>query len=82
MTSGLFLIFYKLGSYIKLVARCLPDGCPLPDVYIYFAPDMINVWGTVSTYIHSLCPRMFFLNNGLDSIQRTIFLSDYIRFIC
>ena len=30
-----------------------PDtGCPVPDVYIYYASDMINVLNTVSTFIH------------------------------
>ena len=30
-----------------------PDtGCPVPDVYIYYVPGIINVWDTVSTYIH------------------------------
>ena len=35
-----------------------PDtGCPVPDVYIYYVPDIINVWNTVSTLIH--LPWMF-----------------------
>ena len=30
-----------------------PDtGCPVLDVYIYYVFDMINVWDTVSTFIH------------------------------
>ena len=30
-----------------------PDtGCPVPDVYIYGVPDMINVWDTASTFTH------------------------------
>ena len=35
-----------------------PDtGCPVLDVYIYYVSDMINVWDTVSTFIHP--PWMF-----------------------
>ena len=35
-----------------------PDiGCPVPDVYIYYVSDMINVRDTVSTFIH--LPGMF-----------------------
>ena len=29
-------------------------GCPLPDVYIYYVSGMINVWETISTFIHPL----------------------------
>ena len=30
-----------------------PDtGCPVPDIYIYCMPDMINVWDTVTSFIH------------------------------
>ena len=32
-----------------------PDtSFPVPDVYIYYVPDMINVWDTVSTFIKVL----------------------------
>ena len=35
-----------------------PDtGCPEPEVYICYVPDMINVLDTGSTFIH--LPRMF-----------------------
>ena len=32
---------------------CLPfpdTGCALQDVYIYYVPDMFDVWGTVSIF--------------------------------
>ena len=32
-------------------------GCPVPDVYIYYVSDMINVHDTVSKFIHH--PKMF-----------------------
>ena len=36
----------------------IPDPvCPVPDVYIYYVPDIINVWDTVPTFIH--LPWMF-----------------------
>ena len=35
-----------------------PDtGCPVSDVYFYYVSDTINVWDTVSLFIH--LPRMF-----------------------
>ena len=41
----------------------LHTGGPVPDIYIYHVSDMINVWDTVSTFIH--LPRIFLLMNIL-----------------
>ena len=32
-------------------------GCPIPDVGINYLSEMINVWDSVSTFIH--LPRTF-----------------------
>ena len=57
----------------------LDTGCPVPDAYIYYEPNMINVWDTFSTFIH--LPWMFtptdnHLNNGLDNAEWASFNSD------
>ena len=69
-----------MGEGVTSGGLSFPDtGCPVPDVYINNVSDMNNVWDTVSTFIH-LYPRALFLNNGLDNIQWTSFISDlYIK---
>ena len=53
---------------------------PVPDVYIYYVLDMINIWDLVFIFIH--LPWMFpptdipFLNNGLDDTEWASFISD------
>ena len=47
-------------------------GLPVLDVCIYYVSDMVDVWDTVSTFIH--IPRMFMyldilFTNRLDNIQ-------------
>ena len=50
----------------------LDTGCPVLDVYIYYLADMVDVWDTVSTFIH--IPRMLvyldiIFTNRSDNIQ-------------
>ena len=58
-----------------------PDtGCPVPAVYIYYVPDKINVWDTVSyIYPHPLdvsAHGHYFLNNGFENTEWTSCISD------
>ena len=50
----------------------------VPNVYIYYVFDKINIWDTVHTFIHLF--RMILLtdifNNGLDNIQWPSFILD------
>ena len=62
-----------------MVAFPFPDtGCPVPDVYIYYVPDMINVW---ILFLHLSTPldvsaRGHSLLNRLDSTERNSFISE------
>ena len=48
----------------------LDTGCPVPDIHIYYVPDMINVGDTVSTFIHLPCvfPPAYILFLTMDWI--------------
>ena len=54
-------------------------GCCVPDVYIHYVPDMINIWDIISTFTIALDVSAHghpFLNNGFDNTQRASFISD------
>ena len=72
---------HNVQSYTGEMAS-LGTGCPVPDVNIYYVPDMINVWILflhLSTSLGSFRPRTFlFMNNGLDNTEWASFMSDYI----
>ena len=51
-----------------------PDTvCPVPDVYIYYVLDMINVW---IRFLNLSTSHGHFVNNGLDNTERASFISD------
>ena len=56
-----------------------PDtGCPVPDVYIYYVHELINIWILFRRLSTSLgCFRLwtFFLDNGLDNTEWASFIS-------
>ena len=57
-----------------------PDtGCPVPDVYIYYVYELINVWilfRRLSTSLGRFRLWTLFLDNGLDNTEWASFISD------
>ena len=57
-----------------------PDiGCPVPNVYIYYVPNMVNVclvFLHLSTTLGCFRPRTFFSNKRLDKTEWAAFISD------
>ena len=57
-----------MGEWMAYGGLPTPDtSCPVPDVYFYHVSDMIDVWNTVSIFIH--ISRMF-LSTEISFEQR------------
>ena len=69
------LEFLTDGRRDGLWWSALPEtSCPVPNVYIYYVSNMINIWDTISTFIH--LSRMFL---PINFVQWTTDLIVYNR---
>ena len=79
--SILFSYLFVFLSYWCYGGLPFPDtGCPVPDVYIYYVPDMINVstlFLHLSTSLGCFRPRTFFFEQRIGQYRMGLL---YIRF--
>ena len=58
-----------MGEGVAFGGLAFPGtGYHVPNIGSDYLVYMINIWNTVSAFIHleCFCPRTFFSNNGLD----------------
>ena len=61
--------FHMMGQGVAYGGLPFPDtGCPVPDVYIHYAPDIIKAWILflqLSTSLGCFRPRTFFFEQRI-----------------
>ena len=71
--------FQWMGKGVSYGGLFFPEtGCPVPDAYFYYVPDVINVWILflyLSSSLGCFRPRTLFSNNGLNNTEWAPFLS-------